>query len=300
MYDLFEELNHIYRLSNNVNVETLEVEAPDTSVTPTKNPKKVYEKYRLNPRHPEFIGKRFNRFIVMGEVDQPGSTRWICHCDCGNEHVAPMDSIKGGGTKSCGCWHSEVSRRNGLKNVQALYDYCGTRKLRKGDSKEEKKLMRVWQAMNRRCSYPNYQGYDRYGGRGIKVCDEWKTENPDGFQNFYKWAMANGYRLEEDNTKKPTIDRIDNNGNYGPDNCRWVTYAEQGRNIRKNVYIDIDGKRYIMRDLMREYDTHSIAIYQMMLDGRIKYDWCNVDPAEKLKRFRETGEQYRMEKKNNA
>lgn len=282
MVNIEEELACIYRNSTTVDVEKLEVAPRDPEITQVKEPKQVSEHYRLNPRHPQFIGKRFNRLTVLGEVDRPGATKWICQCDCGNEYVALMDTIKRGATKSCGCWHSVVSKRNGQKNVQALYDHCGTHKLREGDSKEEMKLMRVWQAMNRRCNNPKHSSYYRYGGRGIKVCPEWHMDNPNGFQNFYKWAMETGFVLIEDNSKKLTIDRIDNNGDYSPENCRWATIAEQCRNLRKNVYIDIDGKRYIMRDLMRKYNASNYQIYQMMVDGRIKYDYCNVNPREKL------------------
>lgn len=93
--------------------------------------------------------------------------------------------------------------------------------------KNKVKIYGVWNEMCRRCNAPTCTSYNRYGARGITVCDDWLS-----YDNFYEWAMANGYK------EGLTIDRVNNNGNYEPSNCRWVTQAEQNRNTRRNVYID--------------------------------------------------------------
>lgn len=100
------------------------------------------------------------------------------------------------------------------------------------------KIYGVWCGMKERCSNPNNKAYHRYGGRGIKVCDEWEKS----FISFYNWAIANGYKEIDDNKKRLTIDRIDSNGNYEPNNYRWVTSAEQNLNYSRNHLIEYNGQ----------------------------------------------------------
>ncbi len=94
-------------------------------------------------------------------------------------------------------------------------------------------LHATWDRMKSRCYNPNYEHYDRYGGRGISVCEEWKND----FKAFYDWAMANGY------TQSATLDRIDNDGNYCPENCRWATKKQQCNNRSSCVYIEHNGEK---------------------------------------------------------
>jgi hypothetical protein len=110
--------------------------------------------------------------------------------------------------------------------------------------KNGQRLCNIWYSMIARCEHKNNRGYEGYGGRGIKVCDEWHDVNV-----FYKWALSNGYA---DNL---TIDRINNDGNYEPSNCRWVTRKEQANNRRTNVYVEYRGKKYTVDELA---ETHGI------------------------------------------
>lgn len=195
----------------------------------------------------EMVGRRFGRLTVMERADdlEPGRPRWLCRCDCGNEKVVRGISLRKGDTKSCGC----LSRENALNKAAAHITH--------GQSKT--RLYRIWFNMRKRCSNPSHPDYHRYGARGIQVCDEWNNS----FEPFYEWSMANGYQDDL------TIDRIDNNSNYSPDNCRWVNTEVQNNNTRRNHYVTFGGETLTIQQWSAKQGINKNTLHARL----VKYGW---------------------------
>ena len=140
---------------------------------------------------------------------------WKCICFCGKEFVNIGSNIRTGHVKSCGCLRGKTTKKRNTKH-----------------NKSRTRIYHIWSGMKSRCNNPKNPVFNRYGGRGITICDEWEKS----FENFWKWAEENGY------SEELTIDRINNDGNYEPSNCRWANYSLQGRNKRNNVLSEYRGK----------------------------------------------------------
>lgn len=186
-------------------------------------------------------GMRYGKLTCVSSFSKNKKTYWNCICDCGNKTIVYSGHLKNGHTKSCGCW-----------SVEALISRSTTH------GKTRTRLYKIYHHMNERCYSPKAINYKNYGARGIKICDEWKND----FTAFYNWAIANGY------DDKLSIDRIDNDGNYEPNNCRWVTRKKQCNNRRSNRLIECNGKIQTLQEWADETNINSNTITL-----RLKRNW---------------------------
>lgn len=189
-----------------------------------------------------YIGNKYNFLTVIGyEYDRYGNRCFKCRCDCGNEVLETPKYLIDGVVKSCGCMQKELLREDFI-----VHGGCAFGK--------PERLYRVFRGMIERCCNPNHPSYVNYGGRGITVCSEWRND----YQAFRKWAVENGYD-ETKSRKEQSIDRIDNNKGYEPNNCRWATAKVQRNNQRphkerkKRAMITFNGQERPKRDVCKEF-----------------------------------------------
>lgn len=194
----------------------------------------------------DLSNNRFGRLTVIKLDTTKNGTRWLCKCDCGNIKSINAYLLKSNATKSCGCYNKEVarSRMTGKKFG-----------FKHGLSKHP--LMSVWDGMVQRCTNRNNINFSSYGGRGIDVCDEWKNN----YKSFYDWAINNNW------SKGLQIDRINNNGNYNPNNCRIVTRSVNMRNTSRNKMLSNNGVRKCVADWAIEFNVRSNTIITQLRRG---------------------------------
>lgn len=199
----------------------------------------------------DLTGQRFGRLVAVEFLCRLNlHSMWKCVCDCGNETIVTLNNLRKNHTTSCGCASSrhtigEKTSTHGLRN-HPTYS--------------------TWTSMRNRCYWSKSNRSKHYKLRGIVVCNEWK----DSFENFYEWSINNGW--------KPglQLDRINNNGNYEPPNCRWATPKEQARNRTSNVWITIDGETKIAIEWAEQYNISPSVIH-----SRLKLGWSHKDAIQK-------------------
>lgn len=198
-------------------------------------------------RSVDLTGRVFTRLTVLSSngKDKHGHNLWLSQCLCGNQKITNTSDLLSGNTSSCGCLRKEVSIENGKNNkVHGMAKTPG---------------YKSWLHMVDRCTNENHPYYEYYGGRGIKVCDEW-LNSPESFLKD----------VGPKPSKNHSIDRYpDNNGNYEPGNCRWATTAEQNRNTRKNVIVEYNSKKFVLKDLADELNLDYDSLRYFVMQKKI-------------------------------
>ena len=168
--------------------------------------------------------KRFGSLTAIEPIgkDVHGKTLWSCICDCGGKVIIPYGNLAYGNTKSCGCKKKKLCADSAEKNRRHNASQEG---------RPQHRLYTVWVSMKARCNNENAKNYPNYGGRGISICSEWECS----FEAFRDWALLAGYDISAP-YGMCTLDRIDVNGDYCPENCRWVDMKAQQNNRRNNRY----------------------------------------------------------------
>ena len=226
----------------------------------------------------EWLGKRFGRLTVVDFEHSETPNRgwwWVCKCDCGNIKVLRPTDVKLGKTRSCGCLHDEVCTKKATKFNHSVRDH--------------KRLYSIYNWIKRRCYRAEEPRYKDYGGRGIRMTDEW-LDPSDGFDRFVEWSMANGY------TEEMTIDRIDVNGHYEPTNCRWVSLVEQALNKRDTLWVEYKGEKIPLLTLCDRlgvnYDMVHNRIYALNWSVESAVDTPSQQQDSLMSKCRERGMNY--------
>lgn len=180
----------------------------------------------------DITGKKYNNLTVISFYDMKNKkSRWLCQCECGNEKVVYSTYLKNGNVKSCGCLLHKKK-----------YDIETNKKI--------KRLQHIYYQMKQRCYDKNNPVYKYYGGRGITICNKWLKD----INNFHKWAIDNGY------SNDLTIERIDVNGNYEPNNCKWISKTQQGYNKTNSKLYTIDNETKCLSEWCKIYNINYFLV----------------------------------------
>ena len=215
-----------------------------------------------------YIGRKNNRLTVVGIArDSENKRAFLCQCDCGNMKIVKPVFWENGRIKSCGCWQKRLTE-------------------------DQRRLANIYNNMVQRCYNDKNSAYKNYGGRGISICDEWLNDR----NSFMEWSMSHGY------SEELTIDRIDVDGNYEPDNCRWVGWDVQASN--KRTRIKRNGKYISLKELAKETGRTVYFIKKQMSMGKtleeaIEMPYRNwFDDYDPLRDYKERyGDRYKYPRK---
>ena len=211
----------------------------------------------------DLTGKRFGRLLVIERVGFINKrTYYKCKCDCGNVITVMAANLSRGTSNSCGCYAKELtSKRSTTHNMS------------------QTRLYNIWEGMKQRCYNPNVKAYKYYGEKNIKVCDEWLD-----FKNFMQWSLNNGY------SDSLTIDRIDIEKNYSPENCRWASKTIQANNTSTNIFITIDN----MTDTIANWSKRT-GINASTISWRIRHGWSVEDCLQLRPNYLKKNQKSKME-----
>lgn len=203
----------------------------------------------------DLLNRKFGKLTVLERVSKSKNNKggWLCLCECGNKVIVPANRLLTGHTKSCGCTRNKILCEN------------------------DKRIYNIWKKMRDRCFLKNSKSYNAYGGRGITICNEWLGR--DGFINFKSWAYKNGYDA------KLTLDRIDVNGNYEPNNCRWATMREQSVNKRSCHYITYNCETKTLTEWAEQCGIPTTTLYSKLKNGISLKELLNSNNFLKVKIF---------------
>jgi len=209
---------------------------------PTRMCKKCARKLVGEKNLNDLTGQKFGKWTVLKRVKENSKrVKYLCRCECGAEHIVLGTTLSSGESTKC--------KKCGYKYaIHYIHNMSNTR------------LYTIWVDMKSRCNKNTSKVYKYYGGKGVKVCNEWSSD----FMNFYNWAITNGYQ------DHLTIDRIDVNGNYEPANCRWITKQEQANNKTTNHFITYNGETHTIKQW-----SNITGLSQEVIFGRIvRYKWA--------------------------
>lgn len=210
----------------------------------------------------DLTGERFGKVLVVGLANKDGGggihKRWLCRCDCGTEWMVASNHLISGEALQCKKCRDANFSKAGIKH---------------GCSHE--RLYHIWLGMRKRCYNTNDKSYNHYGGRGIKICNEWGAGKLDisGYLAFKKWAKENGYKEDL------SIDRIDVDGPYSPENCRWATFELQCQNKTNTVYVETDQGEKPLVCFLQTSEVKSGTVRKRVKQGMCIDDAINL-PAE--------------------
>lgn len=207
----------------------------------------------------DLTGQKFGRLTVIERVENNkwGGAQWLCNCSCKKQIITTGDRLIRVVTKSCGCLRKELTIQRNYKHGHS----CVSKKSR---------IYEIWQSMIQRCNNPNYKFYKNYGGRGIKVCEKWLK-----FEGFL-----------QDMGEQPeglTLDRVDNNGDYYKENCRWTTQKEQMKNTRRAISITISQITKFLVEWCEELGLSYNTVYCRLWRGWTPEEALEIVPRKKKK-----------------
>lgn len=198
------------------------------------------------PKIIDITNQVFGKLTVIEFVGRKNKHSWFrCKCECGGETITTSNNLKRGHTVSCGCYNEKMFRAASITHGLTKHP-----------------LYRSWIGMRNRCYYKKHNRFQYYGGKGIQVCKEWK----DSFITFYKWGIANGW------SSGTSVDRIDNEKDYSPDNCKFSNVSEQNRNRTSNINLTIDGVTKIIIEW-----AEMTGVNYGTIRGRLKKGWSHKE-----------------------